>query len=111
MPALIGVFREAAIHRWEFERRGKKVEITAEGPLISNHQDIVVEAALARFRDPLCLRHRPRSRRGRAWRAQVRFDGMVDDAPRIVPLSPEPAFASSRASCLHQLPPGSILTD
>ena len=35
-----------AIHRWEFERRGKKVEISVEGPFISNHQDIVVEAAL-----------------------------------------------------------------
>ena len=35
-----------AIHRWEFERRGKKVEISVDGPLISNHQDIVVEAAL-----------------------------------------------------------------
>ena len=47
----------------------------------------------------------------RAWRAQVRFDGMVDDAPWIVPLSPKPAFASSRASCLHQLSPGTTLTD
>ena len=35
-----------AIHRWGFERRGKKVEIGLEGPLISNHQDVVVEAAL-----------------------------------------------------------------
>ena len=35
-----------AIHRWEFKRRGKKVEISVDGPLISNHQDIVVEAAL-----------------------------------------------------------------
>jgi DNA-binding transcriptional LysR family regulator len=35
-----------AIHRWVFERRGKKVEISVEGPLISNHQDIVVDAAL-----------------------------------------------------------------
>lgn len=35
-----------AIHRWEFERKGKKVEISVEGPVISNHQDIVVEAAL-----------------------------------------------------------------
>lgn len=35
-----------AIHRWEFKRRGKKVEISVDGPLISNHQDIVIEAAL-----------------------------------------------------------------
>ena len=35
-----------AIHRWEFERRGKKLEIGVEGSLISNHQDVVVEAAL-----------------------------------------------------------------
>ena len=34
------------IYRWEFEKKGKKLEIAVEGPLISNHQDIVVEAAL-----------------------------------------------------------------
>ena len=34
------------IYRWQFGRRGKKVEIAVEGPLISNHQDVVVEAAL-----------------------------------------------------------------
>jgi DNA-binding transcriptional LysR family regulator len=35
-----------AIHRWQFERTGKKIEISVEGAFISNHQDIVVEAAL-----------------------------------------------------------------
>jgi DNA-binding transcriptional LysR family regulator len=35
-----------SIYRWEFERRGKRIEIGVEGVLISNHQDIVVEAAL-----------------------------------------------------------------
>jgi DNA-binding transcriptional LysR family regulator len=35
-----------SIHRWEFEKRGKKYEIGVEGSLISNHQDVVVEAAL-----------------------------------------------------------------
>ena len=34
------------VYRWEFEKKGKKVEIAVEGPLISNHQDVVVEAAL-----------------------------------------------------------------
>jgi DNA-binding transcriptional LysR family regulator len=34
------------IYRWEFERRGKKLELAVEGPLIANHQDVVVEAAL-----------------------------------------------------------------
>ncbi len=34
------------IYRWEFERKGKKVEMAVEGPLIANHQDVVVEAAL-----------------------------------------------------------------
>ena len=35
-----------AIYRWQFEKKGKKVEMAVEGPLISNHQDVVVEAAL-----------------------------------------------------------------
>src|ERR1700740_1840163 len=34
------------IYRWQFERKGKKVEIAVEGPLISNHQDVVLEGAL-----------------------------------------------------------------
>lgn len=34
------------IYRWEFEKKGKKLEVAAEGPIISNHQDVVVEAAL-----------------------------------------------------------------
>jgi DNA-binding transcriptional LysR family regulator len=35
-----------AVSRWEFEKKGKKVEITVEGPLIANHQDVGVAAAL-----------------------------------------------------------------
>jgi DNA-binding transcriptional LysR family regulator len=35
-----------ALHRWGFEKKGKKLEIGVEGVLISNHQEIVVEGAL-----------------------------------------------------------------
>ena len=35
-----------ALHRWGFERKGKKLEIGVEGALISNRQEIVVEGAL-----------------------------------------------------------------
>jgi len=34
------------IYRWQFEKRGKSLEMAVEGPLISNHQDIVIEGAL-----------------------------------------------------------------
>src|SRR5882762_9073552 len=34
------------IYRWEFEKKGKKVEMAVEGPLISNHQDVVIQGAL-----------------------------------------------------------------
>jgi DNA-binding transcriptional LysR family regulator len=34
------------IYRWEFEKKAKKIEISVAGPLISNHQDVVIEAAL-----------------------------------------------------------------
>ncbi len=34
------------IARWEFKKRGKTIETIVEGPVISNHQDIVVPAAL-----------------------------------------------------------------
>src|SRR6266403_2466431 len=34
------------IYRWEFQKKGKKLEMAVEGPLISNHQDVVIEGAL-----------------------------------------------------------------
>lgn len=34
------------VARWEFQKKGKKIETLVEGRLISNHQDIVVPAAL-----------------------------------------------------------------
>lgn len=34
------------VARWEFMKKGKKIETQVEGPLISNHQDIVLPAAL-----------------------------------------------------------------
>ena len=34
------------IYQWEFEKKGKKLEMAVEGPLISNHQDVVFEGAL-----------------------------------------------------------------
>ncbi len=34
------------IYRWGFEKKGKKFELAVEGPLISNHQDVVIEGAL-----------------------------------------------------------------
>ena len=33
------------IYRWGFEKKGKKFEMAVEGPLISNHQDVVIEGA------------------------------------------------------------------
>jgi DNA-binding transcriptional LysR family regulator len=34
------------MHRWLFEKRGKRLEIAVEGALISNHQDVAVQAAV-----------------------------------------------------------------
>jgi DNA-binding transcriptional LysR family regulator len=34
------------VARWEFQKKGKKIEAQVEGPLIANHQDIVVPAAV-----------------------------------------------------------------
>ena len=34
------------IYHWEFERKGKKLEMAVDGPLIANHQDVVIEGAL-----------------------------------------------------------------
>lgn len=34
------------IARWEFRKKGKRIETIVDGPVISNHQDIVVPAAL-----------------------------------------------------------------
>jgi DNA-binding transcriptional LysR family regulator len=34
------------IHRWQFGRKGKQFEMAVDGPLIVNHQDVVIEGAL-----------------------------------------------------------------
>lgn len=34
------------IARWEFRKKGRKIEAVVDGPLIANHQDVVVPAAL-----------------------------------------------------------------
>jgi DNA-binding transcriptional LysR family regulator len=34
------------IYRWEFQKKRKKLEMAVAGPLIANHQDVVIEAAL-----------------------------------------------------------------
>jgi len=33
-------------YRWEFEKKGKRLEIAAEGPLVTNNSDVGVDAAL-----------------------------------------------------------------
>ncbi len=33
-------------YRWEFEKKGKRIDIAVEGPLVANHSDIGVAAAL-----------------------------------------------------------------
>jgi DNA-binding transcriptional LysR family regulator len=35
-----------SISTWEFEKKGRKIEIAAEGPMISNRQDVAVAAAV-----------------------------------------------------------------
>lgn len=33
-------------YRWEFEKKGQRLEIDAEGPVVTNHSDVGIEAAL-----------------------------------------------------------------
>lgn len=33
-------------YRWEFEKRGKRLEVAVDGPIVTNHADIGVAAAL-----------------------------------------------------------------
>lgn len=37
---------DGRLYRWEFEKRGRRVEVSAEGPLVTNDSAIGVEAAL-----------------------------------------------------------------
>jgi len=37
---------DGRIYRWVFEKRGKRVELPAEGPLVTNHAQLGAEAAL-----------------------------------------------------------------
>ena len=37
---------DGRVYRWEFEKKGKRLEVAAEGPLVTNQSDIGVAAAL-----------------------------------------------------------------
>ena len=46
-------------YRWEFEKKGKRIEVAVEGPVVTNHSDIGVAAALQGL--GIALRLRPRA--------------------------------------------------
>ncbi|BEP55602.1 LysR family transcriptional regulator [Variovorax sp. V118] len=37
---------DGSAYRWEFEKKGKRIEVAVEGPLVTNHSDTGVAAAL-----------------------------------------------------------------
>ena len=37
---------DGRVYRWEFEKKGKRLEVAAQGPLVTNQSDVGVEAAL-----------------------------------------------------------------
>ncbi|MBV5291348.1 MAG: LysR family transcriptional regulator [Curvibacter lanceolatus] len=37
---------DGSAYRWEFEKKGQRLEIAAQGPLVTNYSDVGVEAAL-----------------------------------------------------------------
>jgi DNA-binding transcriptional LysR family regulator len=37
---------DGRVYRWEFEKKGKRLEVTSEGPLITNQSDLGIAAAL-----------------------------------------------------------------
>jgi len=37
---------DGRVYRWEFEKKGKRLEVAAEGPLVTNQSDVGVAAAL-----------------------------------------------------------------
>ena len=94
------------IYRWEFEKKGKKLEIAVEGPLISNQQDVVVEGGIAGARHSLRLRRRSRRRGDRARTAQARPGRLVTDESRPLSLLFESSPPSACAARLHRLPAG-----
>ena len=91
-----------AIHRWDLQKRGKRIEISVEGAMISNHQDVVVGGALQglgilnayddRIHDLIA--------RGRLKRV------LADWSPAVpgISLIFEPASTSTGAPGFHRLP-------
>ncbi|WP_439519331.1 LysR family transcriptional regulator [Hydrogenophaga sp.] len=37
---------DGRVYQWQFEKRGRRIEVAAEGPLVTNHSDVGVAAAL-----------------------------------------------------------------
>jgi DNA-binding transcriptional LysR family regulator len=83
------------IYRWEFEKQGKKLEMTVEGPLISNRRSITGP------RHSLRLRRRPRGQRGSARAAQVRPGRLVTDESWPLSLLLESSPPSTCTPRLH----------
>jgi DNA-binding transcriptional LysR family regulator len=53
-----------SIHRWAFEKRGRQIEISVRGTLICNHQEVVLQSALAGL--------------GIAYTYDARIDGLIE---------------------------------
>ena len=95
------------IYRWEFEKKGKKIETAVEGPLISNQQDIVVAGRPAGTGHSLCLRRRSRRGGVGARAAEAHPRRLVTDEARPLSLLFESSPSSAGAARLHRLPAGS----
>ncbi len=101
------------IYRWQLEKKGKRIELSVAGLLISNHQDVVLEGALQGLgilyaydegtRYTLRLRRRSRSRVDRARAAEASPSRLVSNCSRSFSLLFEPAPSSTRSSGLYRL--------
>src|SRR6266849_6475678 len=80
------------IYRWQLEKKGKRIELSVEGALISNHQDVVRLSPPANFRvsfsgmNFVARAHHLRESSGRRLRAGEDawiIDGTSRDAERV----------------------------
>ncbi len=93
-----------AISGWEFEKKGKKTEINAQGPLICNRQDVAVAAALQGLGILYAYDDDGADHAIKTGALKQILPRLVSEEARTLSLlSESPPHAASTA-CLHRLP-------
>ena len=94
-------------YRWEFEKKGKRLEVAAEGPLITNQSEVGAAAALQGLGILYAFDHDLVDNALARGTAGADPRRLVDHPARALPVLREPTLPTDRTGCVHRLSAGS----